>query len=114
MRAGSIKAIAVTAGHRLPAVPDIPTVEEAGLTGFSLANWNGIFSPRGTPKDIIGKLNGAVAGTLADASVVEKLIDLGSEIPLHEQQTPEAIAAMQKAEIEKWWPIIKAAGIKGE
>jgi len=98
----------------LPEVPDIPTAEEAGLAGFSLANWNGIFAPKGTPKDIIGKLNGAVTSSLADLSVVQKLVDLGSEIPSREQQTPEAFAAIQKAEIEKWWPIIKAAGIKGE
>ncbi len=114
VRAGSVKAFAVTAGHRLPAVPDIPTAEEAGLAGFSLANWNGIFAPKGTPKEIIRKLNGVATSTLADASVVQKLVDLGSEIPSREQQTPEAFAAMQKAEIEKWWPIIKAAGIKGE
>ncbi len=114
VRADSIKAFAVTARHRLPALPDIPTAEEAGLAGFSLANWNGIFAPKGTPKEIIGKLNGAVTSTLADATLVQKLTDLGSEIPSREQQTPEAVAAMQKAEIEKWWPIIKAAGIKGE
>jgi tripartite-type tricarboxylate transporter receptor subunit TctC len=114
VRAGSVKGIAVTAGHRLPALPDVPTAAEAGLAGFSLANWNGIFAPKGTPKDIIGKLNGAVSSTLADASVVQKLVDLGSEIPSREQQTPEAVAALQKAEIEKWWPIIKAAGVKGE
>jgi tripartite-type tricarboxylate transporter receptor subunit TctC len=114
IRAGTVKAFAVTAGHRLPAVPDIPTAAEAGLAGFSLANWNGIFAPKGTPKEIIGKLNGAVSSTMADASVVQKLVDLGSEIPSREQQTPEAVAAFQKAEIERWWPIIKAAGIKGE
>jgi tripartite-type tricarboxylate transporter receptor subunit TctC len=113
IRAGSVKAIAVTAPHRLPAVPDIPTAAEAGLAEFSLANWNGIFAPKGTPKDIIGKLNSAVSSTLADASIVQKLVDLGSEIPSREQQTPEAIAALQKAEIEKWWPIIKAASVKG-
>jgi tripartite-type tricarboxylate transporter receptor subunit TctC len=79
-----------------------------------LANWNGIFAPRGTPKDIIGKLNGAVTSTLADPSVVQKLTDLGSEIPPREQRTPDAVAGLQKAEIEKWWPIIKAANIKGE
>jgi hypothetical protein len=94
-------------------VPDIPTAAEAGLPEFSLANWNGMFAPKGTPKDIIGKLNAAVSSTLADASVVQKLVDLGSEIPSREQQTPEAIAALQKVEIEKWWPIIKAANVKG-
>jgi tripartite-type tricarboxylate transporter receptor subunit TctC len=114
VQAGSVKAFAVTAGHRLPSLPDIPTAEEAGLAGFSLANWNGIFAPKGTPKDIIGRLNSAVTSTLADPSVIQKLTDLGSEIPPREQRTPEAVAALQKAEIEKWWPIIKAAGIKVE
>jgi tripartite-type tricarboxylate transporter receptor subunit TctC len=114
VRAGSVRAFAVTATHRLPAVPDIPTAEEAGLADFSLANWNGIFAPKGTPKDIVGKLNNAVTTALADPNVSQKLIDLGSEIPSREQQTPEAVTVLQKAEIEKWWPIIKAAGIKGE
>jgi tripartite-type tricarboxylate transporter receptor subunit TctC len=98
----------------LPAVPDVPTAAEAGLPGFEIANWNGIFAPKSTPKDVITKLNNAVSSALTDASVVQKLVDLGSEIPSREQQTPEAVAALQKAEIEKWWPIIKAAGIKGE
>jgi tripartite-type tricarboxylate transporter receptor subunit TctC len=114
VRAGSVKAFAVTAEHRLPAVPEVPTAAEAGLSGFEIANWNGIFAPKSTPKDVITKLNGAVSSALTDASVVQKLVDLGSEIPSLEQQTPEALAALQKAEIEKWWPIIKAAGIKGE
>jgi tripartite-type tricarboxylate transporter receptor subunit TctC len=114
LRAGSIKAFAVTTGHRLPAVPDIPTAAEAGLAGFSLANWNGIFAPKGTPKDIIGKLNAAFSSGLDDASIAQKLVELGSEIPSHEQRTPEAVVALQKAEIDKWWPIIKAAGIKGD
>jgi len=114
VHAGSVKAIAVTAKSRLPAVPDIPTAEEGGLTGFSFANWVGIFAPKGTPKEIIDKLNGAVASTLADPTIRQKLVDLGVEIPSREQQTPEAFAALRKAEIEKWWPIIKAAGIKGE
>jgi len=114
VRAGSVKAFAVTAGRRLPAVPDIPTAAEAGLAGFSIANWNGIFAPKGTPKDIIGKLNGAVSSTLDDAGVARKLVGLGSEIPSHEQRTPEAVAALQKAEVEKWWPIINAANIRDE
>jgi tripartite-type tricarboxylate transporter receptor subunit TctC len=114
VRAGSIKAFAVTARHRLPAVPDIPTAEEAGLTGFSLANWNGIFAPRGTPKNIIGKLNSAISNTLDGANVAQKLVDLGSEIPSREQRTPGALAALQKAEVDKWWPIIKTTGVKGE
>jgi tripartite-type tricarboxylate transporter receptor subunit TctC len=114
IRAGSVKAFAVTAQHRLSALPDIPTAAEAGLAEFSLANWNGIFAPKGTPKDIVGRLNAAVSSVLADPSVVQQLVDLGSEIPSREQRTPEAIAALQKAEIEKWWPIIKAANIKAE
>jgi tripartite-type tricarboxylate transporter receptor subunit TctC len=114
VRAGSVKAIAVTARSRLPSVPDVPTAQEDGFTGFSFANWVGIFAPKGTPKDIIDKLNGAVASTLADPAIRERLVDLGVEIPSPEQQTPAAFAAFQKAEIEKWWPIIKAAGIKGE
>jgi tripartite-type tricarboxylate transporter receptor subunit TctC len=95
-------------------VPDIPTTEESGLAGFSFSNWVGIFAPRGTPKQIIDKLNSAVGSTLADPSIRERLVDLGVEIPSREQQMPEAFAALQKAEIEKWWPIIKAANIKGE
>jgi len=114
VQAGSVKAIAVAAKHRLPAVPDIPTAEESGLAGFSFSNWVGIFAPKGTPNEIIDKLNGAVASALVDPTIREKLVDLGVEIPSREQQTPAAFAALQKAEIEKWWPIIKAAGIKGE
>jgi tripartite-type tricarboxylate transporter receptor subunit TctC len=114
VHAGSVKAIAVGANHRLPAVPDVPTAEEAGLTGFSFASWVGIFAPRGTPKDIVSKLNSAVMSTLADPSIRSRLVDLGVEIPSREQQTPEGFAALQKADIEKWWPIIKAANIKPE
>jgi tripartite-type tricarboxylate transporter receptor subunit TctC len=114
VRAGSVKAFAVTAQHRLSALPDIPTASEAGLAEFSLANWNGIFAPKGTPKDIVGRLNAAVSSVLADPTVVQQLVDLGSEIPSREQRTPEAITALQKVEIDKWWPIIKAANIKVE
>ncbi len=114
VQAGSVKAIAVAAKHRLPAVPDIPTAEESGLAGFSFSNWVGIFAPKGTPKEIIGKLNGAVASTLAEPNVRQRLVELGVEIPPREQQMPDGLAALQKADIEQWWPIIKAAGIKGE
>jgi tripartite-type tricarboxylate transporter receptor subunit TctC len=114
VRAGSVKALAVTGKNRLLAASDIPTADEAGLAGFALANWNAIFAPKGTPKDVVGKLNDAVVRTLADPSVGQKLGDLGNEIPPRAQQTPEALRALQKAEIDKWWPIIKAAGIKGE
>jgi tripartite-type tricarboxylate transporter receptor subunit TctC len=114
VRAGTIKGFAVAAGSRLPGAPDLPTAEEAGLPGFSFASWNAVFAPKGTPKAIIGKLNDAITSALAQASIGQKLADLGGDVPAREQQTPEALRALLKAEIERWWPIIKAAGIKGE
>jgi tripartite-type tricarboxylate transporter receptor subunit TctC len=114
VRAGRIKAFAVTAKTRLAAAPDIPTVDEAGLPGFYFSRWHALWAPRGTPKDVIVKLNAAVVGALADPAVLSRLADLGQEIFPREQQTPEALANYHKAEIDKWWPIIKAAGIKAE
>jgi tripartite-type tricarboxylate transporter receptor subunit TctC len=114
VRAGKIKAFAVTAKSRLPAAPEIPTVDEAGLPGFYFSRWHALWAPKGTPKDAIAKLNAAVVAALADAAVRARLADLGQEIFPREQQTPEALGAYHKAEIEKWWPIIKAAGIKAE
>jgi tripartite-type tricarboxylate transporter receptor subunit TctC len=114
VRTGAIKAYAVTAKSRLPAAPDIPTVDEAGLSGFYALNWQAIFVPKGTPADVIAKLNGAVVAALADPTVQRRLATIGQEIFPRERQTPEALGALQKAEIEKWWPIIKAANIKGE
>jgi tripartite-type tricarboxylate transporter receptor subunit TctC len=114
VRAGTIKAYAVTAPSRLPAAPDIPTVDEAGVPGFYISAWQGIWVPKGTPKDIIGKLNGAIVNALADPSVRRRLIDLGQEIYPRDRQTPEALGALQRAEIDKWWPIMKAAGIKAD
>jgi len=111
VRAGNIKGFAVTAKTRLALAPEIPSVDEAGLPGFYTSLWNAIWAPKGTPKDIIAKINAAVVASLADPMVRAKLIELGQEIPPPEQQTPEALGAYQKAEIEKWWPIIKAAGI---
>ena len=114
MRNGSIKVYTVMAQSRLPAAPDIPTVDEAGLPGFYASNWHGLWVPKGTPKDVIAKLNGAIVDALADPAVRSRLADLAQEIFAREQQTPQALGAFQKAEIEKWWPIIKAANIKRE
>jgi tripartite-type tricarboxylate transporter receptor subunit TctC len=113
-RAGRIKVFAITAASRSVSAPDIPTVDEAGLPGFYLAPWHGMWAPKGTPKPIIATLNAAVVQALADDTVRRRLAELGSNIPPREQQTPEALGAFHKAEIEKWWPIIKAANIKAE
>jgi len=114
VRAGSAKAFAVTAKNRLAVAPDIPSVDEAGLPVLHFSLWAGLFAPRDTPKDIIGKLNTAAVNTLGDPTIRERLAEQGFEIPPRQQQTPEALGAYQRAEIDKWWPIIKAAGIKAE
>jgi tripartite-type tricarboxylate transporter receptor subunit TctC len=114
VRAGRIKAFAVTAKARLASAPDIPTVDEAGLPGFYFSRWHALWVPRGTPKDVIAKLNAAAVAALADPGVRSRLADLGQEIFAREQQTPETLGAYHKAEIDKWWPIIKAAGIKAD
>jgi tripartite-type tricarboxylate transporter receptor subunit TctC len=114
LRAGTIKVFAVMAKNRLPAALDIPTSDEAGLPGFYVANWSGFWVPRGTSKEIVGKLNAAVVAALADTDVRRKIVAQGFEIPPLDQQTSEALAVLQKTEIEKWWPIIKTANIKAE
>jgi tripartite-type tricarboxylate transporter receptor subunit TctC len=114
VRAGTIKAYAVTAKNRLAVAPEIPTVDEAGLPGLYVSFWHALYAPRGTPKDVITKLNAAVVEALADPRVRQRLSDLGNEPLLREHQTPEALGALQRAEIAKWWPIIKAAGIRIE
>jgi len=114
VRAGNVKVYAVTSASRLPDAPDIPTAGEAGLPGFLFSNWRAIWAPKGTPAPIVERLNAAVHKVLADAAVRKRLAELGQEIVADAQQTPEALGAHHKAEIEKWWPIIKAAGIKGE
>jgi len=114
VRAGLIKAYAVTAKSRLSAAPEIPTVDEVGLPGMYISVWFALWAPKGTPTDVIAKLNSAVRRALADPSMGSRLADLGQEIFPPDQQTPEALAALQKADIEKWWPIIRAANVKGE
>jgi tripartite-type tricarboxylate transporter receptor subunit TctC len=114
VRAKTVKAYVVTAKNPLAAAPDIPTVDAAGLPGFYMAVWHGLWAPKGTPANIITKLNAAVVDTLADASVHARLAGLGQEIPALDQQSPQALGVFQKAEIEKWWPLIKADNIKAE
>jgi tripartite-type tricarboxylate transporter receptor subunit TctC len=114
VRAGTIKAYAITDKTRLAAAPEIPTVDEAGVPGLHISIWHALWLPKGTPPDIVAKLNAAVVETLADAGVRQRLAELGQEIPAREQQSPQALLAYHKAEIEKWWPVIKAANIKGE
>jgi tripartite-type tricarboxylate transporter receptor subunit TctC len=114
IRFGSIRPYAVTDRKRLSAAPDIPTVDEAGLPGFYMTLWNGLWVPKGTPKEAVNRLNAAVVEALADPAVKQRLVDLGLEIPERDQLTPEALAARHKAEAAKWWPIIKAANIKPE
>ena len=113
-RAGSIKAYAVLTGKRWFAAPEVPTIDEAGVPGLHFPFWHGLWAPKGTPKDVIAKLNAAAVEALADAGVRQRFNELGHEIAPRELQTPEALAAYHKAEIDKWWPIIKAANIKLE
>jgi len=111
---GKIKAYAVTAPKRLPSAPEIPSVDEAGLPGFYISVWHGFWVPRGTPKEAIDRLAAATQEALADPAVQKRLAELGQDIPPRDQQTPEGLAKHHKAEIEKWWPIIKSANIKVE
>jgi tripartite-type tricarboxylate transporter receptor subunit TctC len=114
VRAGRLKAFAVTAKTRLGAAPDIPTVDEAGLRSFYFSRWHALWAPKGTPKDAVTKLNAAVVAALEDREVRARLADLGQDVFPRAQLTPAVLAAHHKAEIDKWWPIIKSAGIKAE
>jgi len=113
-RAGLIRAYAVMSGSRLAIAPEIPTVDEAGLPGLHLSLWQGLWAPKGTPRDVIARLNDAVVEALADPGVRRKLTEQGFDIPARERLSPEALHAHQRAEIDKWWPIVRAAGVGNE
>ena len=112
VRAGNIRAYAIVDSKRVESAPDIPTTDEAGLPGFHMTLWSGMWVPRGTPKDIIAKLNAAVVAALNDPAVKKQFETLGLQMPPKDKLTPEALGEWQKAEIAKWWPIIKAANVK--
>jgi tripartite-type tricarboxylate transporter receptor subunit TctC len=114
LRSGAMKAFAVMSKERWPGAPDVPTMDEVGVPGMYISFWNGLWAPKGTPKEIIAKLNSAVVDALADPAVRQRLTELGHVIVTREEQTPEGLGAFHKAEIEKWWPLIKAANIKPE
>lgn len=111
IRGGKIKALANLSPQRSASIPDIPTADETGVPGLYMSGWFGFFAPKGTPKDIIAKLNAATVEALADPAIQKRFTELGLDVAPRAQQTPEGLAAFQKAEIDKWWPIIKAAGI---
>jgi tripartite-type tricarboxylate transporter receptor subunit TctC len=114
VRNAQVRAYAITGKTRLAAAPDIPTVDEAGAPGVYISTWFGLWAPKGTPGDVVARLSAAAIEALADPAVAKRLADLGQEIPPAEQQTAAALAAHLKAEIEKWFPIIRGANIKVE
>jgi tripartite-type tricarboxylate transporter receptor subunit TctC len=114
VRSKQVKAFAVTSRERLAAMPDIPTVDEAGLPGFYISVWYGLWVPKATPADVIGKLNAAVVKAMSDPAFRKRFLDLGQTIPGSDQLTPGALGALQRAEADRWWPIVKAANIKPE
>jgi tripartite-type tricarboxylate transporter receptor subunit TctC len=114
VRAGTIRAYAVTDAKRAASAPEIPSADEAGLPGFHMTLWSGLWAPKGTPKDIVAKLNAAANEALADPQTRKSLENLGLQMPPADQHTPEALGVWQKAEIAKWWPIIKAAHVSVE
>ena len=114
LRSGKIKAFAVMSKVRRPAAPDVATMDEVGVPGMYISFWNALWAPKDTPKETIAKLNAAVVEALADSAVRQRLTDLGHVIATREEQTPEGLASFHRGEIEKWFPIIKAANIKPE
>ena len=114
VRGGKVRGYAVTAKSRIASSPDIPTVDEAGMPGFYMSIWHAYWAPKGTPREVIARLNAALREALADPSVRKRLEDIGQEIPPAETQSPEVLRAHHKAETDKWWPIIRAAGIRAQ
>jgi tripartite-type tricarboxylate transporter receptor subunit TctC len=114
VRNGQIRAYALTAKSRMEAAPEIPTVDESGLPGFYVSVWNALWAPKGTSPDIIARLNAAAADAMADPAFHRQIVEMGLDMPEAGQTTPEALEALRKADIETWWPIIKAAGLKVE
>jgi len=114
VRAGTIRAYAVTDDKRVESAADVPSADEAGLSGFHMTLWSGLWVPKNTPKDIVVKLNAAAVDAMNDPSVRKKFEDLGLQMPPKDKLSPDALGAWQKAEIDKWWPMIKAANVKVE
>jgi len=114
VRGGAVSAYAVMSKARWPALPGVPAIDESGVPGLYVSYWHGMWAPKGASKDVITRLNAAVMHALADANVKKRLADVGHDIMPREQQTPQALAAYHKAEIEKWWPIVRAAGLKAQ
>jgi tripartite-type tricarboxylate transporter receptor subunit TctC len=112
VRAKQIRAYAITMGMRAESAPDIPTADEAGLPGLHLLTWNAIYAPKGTPRTAIDRLNAAAVQAMADPGFKKRMVELALEMPPSDELTPEALAALQKRDIERWWPLMKAAGIK--
>ena len=114
VRGGTLKAFALLSPARSPVVPGVPSADEAGVPGLYLPGWFALFAPRGTPREVVAKLNAAMVEALADADVQKKFADFGLDVAPKERQAPQGLAAFHKAEIDKWWPILKASGIKAE
>ena len=114
VRGGTVRAYAVMSKARWPALPGVPAIDESGVSGLYVSYWHGMWAPKGAPKEVVARINAAVMHALADANVKKRLADVGHDIMPREQQTPQALAAYHKAEIEKWWPIIRASGLKAQ
>lgn len=114
IKSGNIKALGVSTTKRLSQLPDVPTIDESGLKGYEVTIWNGFFAPKGTPKDIVAKLNQALIATLADEKIKVRLTELAVDLPTAQEATPEALGAQLKASIDKWVPAVRAAGVKPE